>query len=284
MENNSNVDRGPIQELIFEARNKLSSVYALFKNFLSTKRAIVRGEKIYLWTNDKIIEKGYLTPWKFNLTETATTGIIASFTANSIQFISQEKPSQDIQEVILNEEFTGFFMKTASWLDPLVIPIFLTSVVFFFVWGSLKKADFSAEKRNVAKRAYLYFDGAYGLYSQFFIAFSVGFLSTSTGQSLAENEEYLIPFIGFIVLLAAAFIWQIRVSMKKIPKLVFEANGYSDRAKHFWQKSRPDDPPWSKLTLAHIIMGYPLLIVIELMFFAVTFALAYIAYFASGLF
>ena len=184
----------------------------------------------------------------------------------------------------MNEEFTLFFNKIAAWIDPLSIPIMLTTVVFFFVWGSLKKSDSTPDKRNTARRAYLYFDGAYGLYSQLLMAFGIGLFSTAAGQSLVENEELLMPFLALIFLLAGSTIWQIYISTKKIPKLVFAVNGYSGKAKHFWQKSNPDDPPWSKLTLAHIIMGYPLLLVISFVFLAVTFLLAYVAYFASSLF
>lgn len=285
MDSESIVDRNPLQQLIHEAGEKFQSLRSLAISFARTKEAITNGDELYLWSNEDISAKGYLTPWKFNLAETAATGVLASATANTIQFFAQvPEDSLASREILVNEEFTRHFENIAIWLDPLSVPVILTSVVFFFVWGSLKKRDATPEKRKIARRAYLYFDGAFGLYTQFFLAFSIGVLSTSSSQKLFEDDSLIFLAVVLAVLMFAAGIWQVRVSMVKIPRLVFAVNGYSDRSKHFWQKSLPDDPPWTKLSLAHIIMGYPLLLAVSIVFFALTYGLAYIAYIVSGLF
>ena len=60
-------------------------------------------------------------------------------------------------------------------------------------------------------------------------------------------------YVGVFGMLAAvSAVWVGYISAKKIPKLLFALNGYSTRVKHFWNRSRADDPPW----LQHRITMY----------------------------
>lgn len=281
MEEKNERDLNPVQEVI----NKIKSSFDVCRQFLATKNAVLKGEELYTLDNKEIIDKGYLTPWKFNAFETLMTGAFATVTTKIIQVSMQVKPTNEVQdEIIVDERFTAILNNVSSWVDPFIIPVLLTSVVFLFAWGSLKGKDSSKEKRRLTRRAYLYFDGAYGLYSQLILAFGVGVFSSGLSETLFE--DHTSPYLGwgFLLLLLVAFYWQIIISMKKLPKLIFLANGYTDRAKHFWQKSEENDPPWNRLVFAHIISGYPLSIVVGLLFFSISFLISYFLYFVGGLF
>lgn len=148
-------------------------------------------------------------------------------------------------------------------------------------WGTLRRRDSTSAKRRRARFAYLYFIGAYGLYSQFFLAFGVSFLSTDLGQKVLVQSQLGYLSIAFFVALVLCGIWQLIITVRKIPRLLFVANGYSDRVRHFWQRSQPTDPPWNKLVLANIL-GSTLLLVTKLLIGAISLALAWLLYQVRG--
>jgi hypothetical protein len=275
-------DLSPIESIADGVKQKVVQLREGGESFWKTKEAILRGEKLYAWPNSDIKENGYLMPWRFNAIECGITGGLASITTTSLNFIASATQDQTDKKVLLiDDKFTGFFIKVVSWLSPFIAPLFLTCAVFIIAWGTLRRADKTLEKRKTARRAYLYFDGAYGLYPQLFLAFSIGFFFTRIGQQAFSSVDFAIPLL---MLMAASFIRQFFLSIKTIPELLFVVNGYSTRFRVAGEKRKADDPPWGKYFLATILAGSPLIILVHAFFLAIVLLITSVFYLLSKVF
>jgi len=161
-----------------------------------------------------------------------------------------------------------------------MVPIFITTFVYLMGWGSLRSKDSNAESRRRARAAYLYFDGAYGFFSRLFLAFGISLMATDLGQKMLEN-----PFSRVLVTaLIMAAGWQVLITARKVPRLLFTANGYSTRIRYFSsQRIQPNDPPWNKLWLASLLGGWPLWICLWFLLAAISYSLAWLLFWLRGL-
>jgi hypothetical protein len=276
-------DRPPIVESLAEEKTKWTKHLETARAFYRTKLAIQRGIPLYEWSITDLQAFGYLGPWKFNAIETAITGGLASLTVNIANALSGAKPAEAETLDGIDPALATILKTTSSWLEPFTIPIFLTGFVYLMGWGTLRRRDSTSVKRLRARLAYLYFDGAYGLYSQLFLAFGVSAISTDFGQKVLSSDPLSYFAVAFFVALVGAGIWQLVITGRRIPRLLFVANGYSGRVRHFWQRSHPTDPPWNKLVVANILGGWPLLIVTSLLITAISFTFAWLLYLVRGL-
>ena len=276
-------DESPVIEAVSEVRSKWTKWLEALRSFWRTKRAIDAGIPLYEWPAAEVLKAGYFGPWKFNAVETAITGGIAAITANFLNLLAGAKPDKDEILTDLDPVFASLLKTTSGWVDPFTIPILLTGIFYFMGWGTLRSKDSNSETRRRARSAYLYFDGAHGFYSQLFLAFGVSLLTTDIGQKLV-NVESLNPFsIGFLVALVIAGIWQSLITARRLPRLMFTANGYSTRRPHFWQRALPNDPPWGKLVLANILGGWPLVMGVLLVLNLLSYSLASLLFWLRSL-
>jgi len=275
-------DLPPTQESIAEAKATWAKHLEAARAFYRTKLAIQRGVPLHKWSALDLQASGYLGPWKFNAIQTAITGGLASASVNIADALSTTNPAEPETLEGLDPGLASILETTWGWLAPFTIPICLTGFVYLMGWGSLHRRDSTSEKLRQARFTYLYLDGAYGLYSQFFLAFGMSFVSTDLGQKILGSYTQSFFSIAFLFALLACGTWQIIITGKKIPRLLFAANGYSGRVRRFWQRPQPTDPPWNKLVLAYLIGSGPLLLLTFLLIYTLSFSLAWLLYQVRG--
>jgi hypothetical protein len=275
-------DRPPISEAVAETKAKWTKHLETARKFYRTKAAIQRGIPLFDWSPAELQSSGYLGPWKFNAIETAATGGLASVTVNVANALDATKPDDPLMLEGMDPPLASLLTTTLGWLEPFTIPILLTCFAYLMGWGTLRRRDSNSERRRRARHAYLYFDGAYGLYSQLFLALGVSFLTTGLGEKLLLDGQLNYVSATFFVALVLCGVWQFIITARRIPRLLFAANGYSGRVRHFWQRSQAGDPPWNKLFLANIVGGWPLLWLTSLVIGAISFALAWLLYQVRG--
>lgn len=255
-------DLPPIAEPYSKAREGLDKL----TKFWRTKRAIARGEPLYDWSDEQLKQKNYFGPWTFNAIETAVTGAVASGAANLVRVVFSE-PDETPPPLLPGEDaaLAALIQRTSQWIDPFFIPILTTAIVFLAAWGSLRYRDSNSKSRARARRAYLYFDGAYGLFSQLFLALTLSIAMALGSTHTSRLADAAPVVVGLAVILAiVAFIYQYYINLRKIPKALFALNGYASRYPHFWNRRKPDDPPMNRWALSIIVGGTPLVLLTQL--------------------
>ncbi|SRR5260221_13968146 len=263
------------QSPLVERLSRVSQALEKLRKFWHTKKAIDRGEALYEWVPEKLAESGFYGPWGFNAFETVLAGGIAAMAANIVGAIfGGQKHSNELAGA--SPEFLSMLEKTSGWVSPFFVPILTTSIVFLVGWGSLWPEDSDPVKRSRARRAYLYFDGAYGLYSQLLLSAIISILIQYAGADSGAKIQEHFPLIRMTLI--AVFVLCVLVlsyvSVWKIPRKLLRLNGYSVRNRKMWQKPREDDPPWGRLTLA-FFLGTPLLFVVAITLNLIARALAH---------
>lgn len=231
----------PLHDQFREIHAKVKERFRKLRAFWRTRRAILKGAPP-LWDLDKErrAELGFLQPVPFNL---AQTGISAAVGAVIVYVGQLLIPELNLQARGSSEEveLSKLVQKALSVLQPFTAPIVLTAFVFPMGWGTLRRHRSNRASRARARTAYLYFDGAYGLWPQMLIAAVAGLLTVLFPIMLLVLFKYPIWFtlLGGLFLFAVAC--QFHLTVRKIPRLMFQVNGH------------PSDPPWGKLLSAMLV-------------------------------
>jgi hypothetical protein len=86
-----------------------------------------------------------------------------------------------------------------------------------------------------------------------------------------------------LVVLGALFV-QGHLLVYRIPRFLFTINGYSTRRRRFWQRRKPDDPPWGKMQFAQFLAGLPLVVLVNVALMLLTVCIAKCLVWFRGLF
>jgi hypothetical protein len=265
-------DVSPVHQTYSDFSSKLKNWLRESRQFWSTRRAILKREALWDYAVETRVAAGYFRPWKFNAVQTAVAGGIATLVGKLLDVLSPNPESA----LTGNPEFDRLLESALRWLTPFTVPILLTAFVFLMGWGSLKRSDSTPQRRARARAAYLYLDGAYGFWSQLCLAVFLTVVFSHLWQSTVAPSATLIGPWWALLLFYVLAAWQLYIVGSKIPKLLFGTNGYSTRARRFWQRRLSDDPPWNKLVLANLISIVPLFVGLQLTVFAVAYAFAYL--------
>lgn len=267
-------DPSPAREKYDKTRSGVSKFFSEARVFWETRRAVLRGEALWENSSSKPAESTYFGPWKFNAVQTAIAGGFAATTTKAINLVLPPSDSKEPKAFADDPVLSKLFETTWGWIEPFVLPIFLTAFVALMGWGSLKQRDSTPQTRARARAAYLYLDGAHGFWPQLILAFLVAAFSSQLPVRFAETVSSPGVLWPMLILLLVLVIWQFSITAGKIPKLLFFANGYSSRARRFWQVRKPDDPPWGKLVGANLLAAWPLQIAVAGSAFGLAFGLA----------
>lgn len=194
-----------------------------FQKFRLTRRAILSGERLYEWTPRERKSRDYLGPLHFNIQQSIFSGLppLVLVTIFDYWYQIYKDPTEDDK---LGQMFEGIYRVIYNFTTPILFTLF----AYILARASLRRNDVTPDKVEKAKKAYLYFDGAYGLYSQALLslAFSLIIWSQTHTKALNNLPPYLL-FVGFILFLIAA-IYQLSLTYWRIPKKLFkEVNGYT---------------------------------------------------------
>ena len=198
-----------------------------FKRFQSYRRtvaAVRSGENLYDWDHEKILKEGLMGPWTLNVYESFLAGAPAAISVLIVGSLSSEGVSQH-----------GSSLRdyAYSFLSSFTVPLSLMLVASACAWASLREDHLTDETRERAKHAYLYFDGSHGLLPQMLAAFAVVGITLTT--DIKDVSLLALPALYFI-----AAIWNLQIMTVRIPRLLFNVNGYvgntSERTKGPWIK------------------------------------------------
>lgn len=207
------------------------SKFKAFQIFWATRRAILRGESLFEQSDSQIASEGYLPPWKFNFAESSFVALGGSAVVLAIsKMFGPGQPNPDG----IGKEFPFLIaVKISSvlkWCLPFVPPLTLFICAQIAAKLSFRKNDPRAtgHERKRLERAYLYLDGAYGLYCQFFLAISTVVLTSAWGMfrdGTNSKALFVTLCLGFFSSVLGS-LWQIVVLFRVIPKRLFRLAGY----------------------------------------------------------
>lgn len=256
-----NTDQSPLQKSL----RKPLDFLAEFRKFWKTKKAVKNGVPLYDWTPFQRKEGGFLGPWSFNIQETVFATLPAIVVVKVLDFLFGKPRIETLGFDQLDRRaqvFAEIVKSTDQFFNAFIAPTLITLLVFLIGWSSLNRKDSNKETRAKARQAYLYLDGAHGLFSQCALAVAFSLLAWVLVRPEIQERLPLAFTVAWGVLLAYGWLTQMYLTFSKIPKLMFQANGYSGRVRRFWQKRLSDDPPWNKYQLAVIIGGWPCILVV----------------------
>ena len=236
-------DESPVAEV----RTKVTDWFGKLRRFRATRQAILDGECLWDYDSERLVKEGYLGPWSFDRFKTfnilffllvvgAVVGAVLSALYPGASAVSRNKFEAIHPELVPLLEPVSKLV-AAGWF---CIAFWLSG--FLMGWGSIKPEDSTPERRGRATKAYLYLDGAHGLWPQlswgvFAVLWFCNNRAGALGPAWAATATIFIMF--------PVFCWQAYVNAKKIPELLFRVNHYFTR----------DDAPWSRLVLAYVIAG-----------------------------
>jgi hypothetical protein len=264
-------DESPIVAILTKLRRSFDGA----RKFWRTKRAIESGVALYDWPQSQLNEAGYYGPWTFNILQTSFAGGIAGLVVGVIAFLRGENDAEPAIDMYNSgKELTALLISTMKWVEPFFVPILTTSVVFVIAWGSLRESDSSVARRQRARRTYLYFDAAFGFWSQALVAFFLATFSAAGGVEGVDRNG--TPGLVLLFALLAVCFRQGYITLRKIPRRLFEVNGYSSRIRRIWQGRRENDAPWNKLGFAYLVAAYPLKLAVVGVQIGAAFVIAYL--------
>jgi len=222
---------------IFQKLSKSLLDFTGFRRFLRTRRAILNGEKLFDLSNEELKARKLVRPLTFNVYKAA----LAALPAIAIGWLIFWSQRSDLNTSLgMPQAGTGFWSGLlAQWqvvqtlrhtVTALVAPAapFVFAVVVSRL--CLHRSDSKRETRWRCRRAFLYFDGAYGVLPQMLL---------STVLILYENSDWLSAQIwnadsysvfNFVMgfPLGVAGFWPAYVLFAQIPELLFDVNGYGE--------------------------------------------------------
>jgi hypothetical protein len=227
-------DESPVAEV----RTKVTDWFGKLRRFRATRQAILGGECLWDYDSEKLRKEGYLGSWSFDGLKTfnilfviAAVEVVLSALYPGDSAISRNKFYAIHPELVpLLERVSA--LVAAGWFC-----IAFSMSGFLVGWGSIKPEDYTPERRGRATKAYLYLDGAHGLWSQLSWGVLAALLFYNNRAKILDPAWTAIAGISVL----PVFGWQAYVNAKKVPELLFRVNRYSD------------DPPWNRLVLAYII-------------------------------
>jgi len=203
-------------------------------SFARTRRAIRTGARLWDWPAEDIKSNKFLDPWPFNLYQSVLSALPGIIAVSILSFLGIEVNEKLTSADPFATQVNAFFEKILSYLQPLIIPLSLGIASFGAAWVSLEKLDRSKERMARARRAYLYYDGAYGLWAQAVMSFILTFFYSPLRDKLG-----LAMLVGVILFLVAVT-WQRTISGWKIPKALFAINQYEPEYPRRWFWFRAD--------------------------------------------
>jgi len=191
------------------------SNFKVFKTFWRTRKAIIDGDQLFDQPDSEIAGKGLLPPWKFNFTESSLSALGASALIAALsKMFGPGEYDPSAPTLVFPFSIILKVVTILKWLLPFVPALTLFICAQAAAALSYKKDDpratNSAKKR--LQRAYLYYDGAFGLYCQFLLA--IGTCVLTSGWSMFSNGTnrkaiFVTLIVGFISG-AIGTIWQKR--------------------------------------------------------------------------
>lgn len=229
------------------------------RKFWETRCRIRNGEALFDWTAEELQKAELMGPWTLNIYEcvlVALPSVVIFGIANF--FMPPTEQSMDVPEVVAEGIRLGD--KLFTFAHPLFIPVLFMLGAWVTSWVSFRHGDRSPSNRKRAKYAYLYYDGAYGLFPETLLVFGISLLTFVNSHKFQGPTKVSI-YLTLIIALPVAGLWNRDIVFKKIPCLLFGLNGYSSKppAPITLFRRRPRIPnlgPWFRYQLGVFLCGW----------------------------
>ncbi len=256
---------------------KLREPWELLCKYFRTRRAVLSGASLYDVSEEELKARDLQGPWTFNLTQSTLAAAPTLLLLKVLNFWRPYTPPVPQGLSPLGRQTVEYFPSVLGFFSPFLVPLSLMLLASVVAFGSLHRKDATRERTSRAKYAYLYFDGALGLIPQFTITLVIALTTWVSVRGMWS------PPIGWALGGLGLYGWGYTIYQKfhKEPLLLFTANGYSTVPVHFWtphHKRPPNVAPWSRYTVAVMILGgilaWTLVIVFWMLSYGIAIALA----------
>jgi hypothetical protein len=174
-----------------------------------------------------------MEPWQFNIYQSVVSSAPA-ITLSAIIGVGFTAPTDSdlfaSAVALLPPAGRGIALKIWSYLTPLWPPFSLAVASFCSAKGSLDPKDATMGSIARARRAFLYFDGAFGFIPQTILSLATLIPLLLVWLSTTERPTVVVGLTGVGILLAigswVAFARQYILSTRRIPAMLFMMNGY----------------------------------------------------------
>jgi hypothetical protein len=239
---------GPQIGDVFPPWKEWSDRFTKFFSYLRTRRAIRKGSDLWQLPKADLESRRLLVSWQFNLYQSTLSALPSLILFRALYFVGLiSEDTQDLKR-FLGPEAIKYYGQISSYLDPFLVPVVLGIACSGAARGSLNPSDRSKERLARARRAYLYLNGAYGLWAQTIMVF---------GGTALSSREFIEKIIGVpVFFLLALFIliavaWQNTITSWKIPRTLFRINGYDTNYPRawFWIRGDSNSRQWRRYKL-----------------------------------
>jgi hypothetical protein len=223
-------------------RELLPALAAYFDQFTKlirywrTRRRILEREQLWACTKEELASLRLMEPWPFNLyqsTLSAAPVIVLIALAFFLGEGLKTAPDAGIAAVAVESRGKVWAGRIDAVLSTLVIPLSLGIAAFAAARGSLRRRDVTPENTRRARLAYVYLDGAHGLWSQMFLVAGAALIGAA---SIAGPDGTFAP-LGLLILLPFG-LRQAYITNRLIPLRLFKIHGYpTDYPKLFRRSS-----------------------------------------------
>jgi hypothetical protein len=210
--------------------------YQKAKNFWKTRMAVLGRLPLYDWSSTELRSRGFLGPWKFNITQSSIAAIPGTVSVIVKEFVFGQN-----EAITLAHKFNKVG-------EPLVIPFILMTTAYTIGRATAARQSTAAE-RDRGSRIFLYLDGAYGFYPQLLLSSAAAF-----GLIKGDPYEGSPTSVAVYYFFWAIACWQLLIYLLYIPEDLFDALGY----RAFGLTDRRPNPPKARYWIS-VLIFIPLL-------------------------
>lgn len=221
--NESSEDEPPDPQLedIFSPWKEFCDDRTKFFSYLRTRRAIRAGNALWDLSKEEIKANHWQEPWAFNLYQSVLSALPATLAIYLLTHMGWETSDHVSMQKAIGPDAIKYFDPIYSSLHSVLLSLSLALAASFAALGSIDRGDRTKERLARARRLYLYYDGAYGMWPQAVVA-----LFWTLSRSFQLRPSLLMVGFGLLALVAA--VSQLRLTAAKIPKALFGLNDYDD--------------------------------------------------------
>jgi hypothetical protein len=233
------------------------------RQFWATRQAIQRGEDLFDCSKEDIANRKLMGPLTFNVYETTVAAMPGVVIGSVSRFIWPPAALSTTPLEAAIGDVTGL-------LVPFIVPTVALCLAWVAAWTSLLGEDRSRRNLRRARDAYLYFDGAYGLWPEAITSLWVllfGWGSFFGGRSDLSGVLFGLVYIGAQLVGLVGTYHFYGEQLKGIPSLLFAVNGYNAASPGDSIRmldlliSNKKEAPWRSYRWA-VVVGVPIVFVL----------------------
>lgn len=222
---------------IFSELIKHSCRFSWLRRYLRSRRAILNGEKLFDLSREELRTRDLMAPLKLNVYKMALAALPATAIVWLISCVEQSELKASIGLARMAPDFWSAMLvqwQVMRTIQQVAVALLFPAAFLLFglvvSWACLYRLDSTRETRRRCRRAFLYFDAAYGLLPQMlFTTALILYVNWDwVNEQIWEEGSYSVSNFLMGLPLAVAGFWPGYVFLFQIPRLLFDVNGYGN--------------------------------------------------------